>query len=59
MNFDAEPYLISDTEQIWTEDTILGNKKNNDVPALTFFQNISKDLGEYSFIKNLIIQNMK
>ncbi len=55
INFDDEPYLISDTEQIWTEKTILGNKKNNDVPALTFFQNISEDLGEYSFIKNLII----
>ena len=55
MDFDTDPYLISDIEQTWTEKTILGNRKNNDVPALTFFQNISKDLGAFSFIKKLTI----
>ena len=55
IDYKKDPYLISDIEQTWTEKTILGNKKNNDVPALKFFQNISKDLGEFGFIKNLII----
>ena len=55
MDFNTDSYLISDKEQTWSEKTILGNKSNNDVPALTFYQNLSKDLGEYSFIKNLII----
>jgi ATP-dependent DNA helicase RecQ len=55
MDFNTDPYLISDKEQTWSEKTILGNKSNNDVPALTFYQNLSKDLGEYSFIKHLII----
>ena len=55
MDFNTDPYLISDIEQTWTEKTILGNKNNNDVPALTFYQNLSKDLGEFSFVKNLII----
>ena len=55
MDFKTNPYFISDIEQTWTEKTILGNSQNNDVPALEFFKNIFKDLGEFGFIKNLII----
>ena len=55
MEIKTKTYLISNVEQTWTEKTILGNKENNDYPALIFYNNLSKDLGEYAFIKNLII----
>ena len=49
-------YLINDKSPIWTDKTIQGSPTNpNDNPAFLFFQNLKKELKEYSFITNLII----
>ena len=41
MDFNTDPYLISDKEQTWSEKTILGNKSTT-ISVLTFYQTSQK-----------------
>lgn len=50
--------LISNTRSVWI-DTIKGDSENNDFPAKTFlYERIKEDLGDWSFIQNLIVPEL-
>lgn len=53
-NPEYQPFFINSKEPKWLN-TILGNPETDDNPALLFYENLSKDLKDFSFASKLFI----
>jgi ATP-dependent DNA helicase RecQ len=56
IDFNKKPYLIDESEPVWTDITIAPNiKKKSDNPQYEFYKNLKSDLGEMSFATKFFV----